>query len=187
MRDLRWFTVCSPPRPILPMTQCDTLSSAESRGQAVWRGHASVVLQSRCQPFSFWDVCHPFPGGHTCSLLRALFRFQIEPVRGKARVGVGLAQPDQQPVAAHRRMPVEAAVKRGGQLPRRTDIPIRGHHVADLVRVLLMHTGQREIGEALPRLGIEGRRCGVATTPRGRRDRTDRADSISSPPTWARW
>ncbi len=103
------------------------------------------------------------------------------------RLGVQLLGQTQQPVAAHRRMPVEAAVKRGGQLPRRTDIPIRGHHVAHLVRVLLMHTGQREIGEALHRLGIEVRWCGVATTPRGRRDRTDRADSISSPPTWARW
>ena len=45
----------------------------------------------------------------------------------------------------HRRMPVVAPVERGCELVRRPHVGVAVQHVGDLVRVLLVHAGERKL------------------------------------------
>ena len=58
------------------------------------------------------------------------------------------AQPCQQPVPVHGRVPVERAVEGRGQLVGLADVARRSEDVSDLVGILAMDGIQREAGEA---------------------------------------
>ena len=65
----------------------------------------------------------------------------------EGRVGKGAGKARQQPVAVHRGVPVEAAVKGRRELARRRDVGIAVEHVADLVGIFLVNAGESERGE----------------------------------------
>ena len=77
--------------------------------------------------------------------------------RREGRVGIGAGEPRQQPVTVHRRVPVVAAVERGRQRARRQHVRVARQRMGELVRVLLVDAGQRQVGEALD----GGRRQGL--------------------------
>ena len=64
---------------------------------------------------------------------------------GKRRVSVEARDARQEPVAVHGRMPVVAPVERGRQLARRPHVGVAVQHVGDLVGVLLVNAGERQL------------------------------------------
>ena len=57
-------------------------------------------------------------------------------------------------------MPVVAAIEAGRERAWRSDISIAVKYMADMVRVLFAHAGERELGKTLSGVGVELRRIG---------------------------
>src|SRR5437870_10483392 len=58
-------------------------------------------------------------------------------------------------MAMHGRMPVVAAAESRRQFPRRRNVSVAVQHVADLVRIFLVHARQRELCESFRRFRVE--------------------------------
>ena len=81
--------------------------------------------------------------------------------RCKRRRRVIAREPREQPMAVHRRMPVEATEENRRQAARRPHVRVAPEHVRNLVRILTMNAGERELREAA-RGGLVHDRIGPA-------------------------
>ena len=68
---------------------------------------------------------------------------------GERRVGEAPRQTREQPVPVHGRVPVVAAVEGRGEDARRLHVGVAVERVGDLVRILLVNAGERQVGETL--------------------------------------
>ena len=97
----------------------------------------------------------------------------------EAGIGVQTGESGQQPVSVDGRMPIEAPIEGRRQLSRRLDVLVAVEHVRDLVRVLLMDTTERQVGEAgrngdVERLYGDGRAIEAEQGEDGARPHDDR-------------
>ena len=65
------------------------------------------------------------------------------------------AEPNEQPMSVHGRVPIVTAVKRGRQCSRRRYVCIAVQHMTDLVRILLLDARQRQLREPFSGLNFK--------------------------------
>ncbi len=86
----------------------------------------------------------------------------------KILIRIGSCQTREQPVTMHRRVPIETSEEGRRKLPGRLHILVAAHHVGNLVRILAMHTFQRQLSETRSGLGIASRHLPGRATRSGR-------------------
>ena len=99
--------------------------------------------------------------------------------RHEGRAGMGAREPRQEPVTMYGRVPVVATAERRCQGARRQHVCIARECVGELVRVLLVDAGERQLGEALDRRRRQG--LGRARDGDGARQQQDRESAGGVP------
>ena len=148
----------------LPLAQLRRELQQPREAVRALEAHAALAL----------EVARPRPRGCSAVRLRAS---AARAVARERRLGQQAREAREQPVAVHRRVPVVAAVEGRRQLARRARVGVAAQHVRDLVRVLLVHAGEREAREALGE-PADRRRLAVAAPRRAARRSSMRARSI---------